>query len=137
MRLIFALVWLIASVSAVASPCDGVDQSLPDERKAVLAPIVSKQLASKIDIHSVEVMRSFHFKDWFILYIDPKTADEAFLFYNGDPINHLYLLAWPDAFSENDERQVIRTLLRGKTKGIPRPLAACFAWYVTKGATQR
>lgn len=51
-------------------------------------------------------------------------------------LTHSYLLAWPDAFSEKDEKLVLSTLSKGKTKGIPRPLATCFAWQITKGTTE-
>lgn len=132
MKRLLPFLWLIASAACIASPCDSIDRSLSPERKAVLAPVVTKQIARQIDIQSAEVLESYYYKGWYILYVDPKTADEAFLFYKGDPLSHSYFLAWPDAFSENDQRHVMRTLSRGKTKGIPRPLAECFAWHVTK-----
>ncbi|MFA6970993.1 MAG: hypothetical protein WC208_06270 [Gallionella sp.] len=137
MRYLVALVWLITTSPVFASACDGIDRSLSIERKAILAPLVTKQLAQQIDIQSAEVLESFRYKGWYILYVEPKTADEAFLFYNGDPATHSYLLAWPDAFSENDERNVLQTLSSGSTKRIPRPLARCFAWHVTQGVAQK
>lgn len=131
MRVFASFVLLALSLNAAASPCDSVRRTLTAEQKIKLEPIVTRQVSRQIDVQSAKVLESFRYRNWYILYVAPNSADEVFLFYKGDPTTNSYLLAWPDAFSENDEKAVLRTVLSGKTKGIPKELATCFAWHVT------
>lgn len=131
MRVLASFVLLAFSLNGATSPCDGVRRTLTAEQKIKLEPIVTRQISRQIDVQSVKVLESFRYRNWYILHIAPNSADEAFVFYKGDPTTNYYLLAWPDAFSENDEKAVLKTVFSGKTKGIPKELATCFAWHVT------
>ena len=131
MRIFALFVLLMLSRASVASPCDGVSKELSAEQQVELTPILTRQIANQIEVQSVKVLESFHYRNWYIFYVAPDSADEVFLFYSDNPTKSSYLLAWPDAFSENDEKNVLKAVSSGKTKGIPEKLAACFAWRVT------
>lgn len=117
-------------VSAV-SPCDNVDRSLTKNSKAALAPAIARQLGSK----RVDVLQSFRFEGWTILYVDSHDADEAFLFYAHDPLHSRYITVWGGAAAWNEERSIRAWTLKN-APGIPPKLAGCFAWHVTNDRRQ-
>ena len=113
------------------SPCDTVSRDLPSERKAVLAPEIAKQL----NVKSVDVLQSFKLGSWQIIYVNTHESDELFLFYSGDPLKTRYVTMWSGA-ARMDEEQEIRAWTLKNAPGIPRRLASCFAWHVTKSRDQ-
>jgi len=113
------------------SPCDAVSRDLPSERKAVLAPEIAKQL----NVTSVDVLQSFTLGSWQIIYVNTHESDEPFLFYSGDPLKTRYVTMWSGA-AGMDEEQEIRAWTLKNAPGIPRRLASCFAWHVTKARDQ-
>jgi hypothetical protein len=109
-----------------ASPCDTVERSLTDKSKAALSPEIAKQLRAQ----RVDVLQSFRFEGWTIIYVDSHEADEAFLFYSHDPLHSRYITMWSGAAAINEE-QSIRAWTLKNARGIPPKLASCFAWHVT------
>lgn len=120
--------WLILAVSPVwaASPCDGVDRSLTNERKAALAPAIAGQLKAK----RVNVLQSFRYGKWSIIYVDNHQWDNGFLFYSGAPQRSHYITVWGGVALPNEEREIRKWTLKNAA-GIPPRLAGCFAWHVT------
>ncbi len=114
-----------------ASPCDNVDRGLTDKIKMEWAPAIARQLHAQ----KVDVLQSFQFGGWSIIYVDSHEADEAFLFYSHDPLRSHYVTMWSGA-AMRDEQQSIKAWTLKNAPGIPQPLAGCFAWYVTNGRTQ-
>jgi hypothetical protein len=113
-----------------ASPCDNVDRSLTEDSKAALAPAIASQLHAQ----KVDVLQSFRFDGWTILYVNSHNADETFLFYPHDPLNTRYITMWSGAAAWNEERSIRKWTLKN-APGIPKKLASCFAWHVTSDRT--
>lgn len=117
----------LLSLAAHAAPCDGIDRTLTEERKAELAPVVAKQ----IKVKTVDVLQSYRDGTWHILYAKTHVTDNAFIFYKADPLKSTYVVAWGGQ-ARPDEEATIARWINGKAKGIPPKLAKCFAWHVTK-----
>jgi 2-C-methyl-D-erythritol 4-phosphate cytidylyltransferase len=128
MRLTIALFIILFGSAAAGAPCDGIDSSLSTETKVTLAPVIAKQLQTT----TVDVLSSLKSGAWTILYVNPHDADQAFLFYSGDPLTSRYVTLWAGA-ATRDEESSIRKWVQANAPGAPSPLARCFAWYVTKG----
>ena len=111
-----------------AAPCSGVDRSLTREQKAAVAPEIARQLQVK----AVDVMQSFHAGGWSIFYVDTHETDDAYVFYSRVPARGRYVTLWGGA-ATTDEEHAIRMWTIKNAPGIPRNLAGCFAWSVTKG----
>jgi hypothetical protein len=113
------------------SPCDNVDRSLTDTSKTVLAPVIASQLHAK----KVDVLQSYRFDGWTILYVNSHDSDETFLFYSHDPLHNRYITMWGGAAAWNEEQSIRKWTLKN-APGIPRKLASCFAWHVTSDRDQ-
>lgn len=107
--------------------CSGVDRTLPKEPTKALGPVIAKQLDAK----RAEISQSFRFDGWSILYVSTGEADDAFVFYSGDPMRNKYVTLWGGLALENEEKEIRAWTLKN-APGIPRTLANCFAWLVTK-----
>jgi hypothetical protein len=120
--------WLVLAVSPVwaASPCDGVDRSLTKERKETLAPVIAKQL----NVKRVDVLQSFRYAKWSIIYIDNHESDNGFLIYSGDPLRSHYITVWGGVALPKEEQEIRKWTIKNAA-GIPPRLAGCFAWHVT------
>jgi len=117
----------IFGFSANASPCDGIDdRPISAERKAVLTPVIADQLNSK----NVKILRLFSADDWNIIYVETPDSDPPFVFFKGSPIDSRYITLWSGGATIFDEQNINEWVLKN-APGIPRHLAACFAWYVT------
>ncbi len=114
--------------ASAGTPCTKHQRYLPPEQTARLQSLVSKQL----DIPSISVLATFAFDTWLVLYIDTHRSDEVFLFYPADPSTVSYSTMWSGAASRA-ESKAIESWALTNAKGIPRPLAQCFAWYATAG----
>jgi len=104
-----------------------VDRTLPKERTKALGQVIAKQLDAK----QAEISQSFRFGGWSILYVSTGEADDAFVFYSGDPMRSKYVTLWGGVALENEEREIRAWTLKN-APGIPRTGANCFAWHVTK-----
>jgi hypothetical protein len=129
--LLLAVGFAIPRFAWSASPCDGVDRGLTDKSKAEWAPVIAKQLHAQ----KVDVLQSFRFEDWSIIYVDTHESDNAFLFYSHGPLRSHYVTVWGGA-AMKDEEQSIKVWALKNAPGISQKLAGCFAWYVTNARTQ-
>lgn len=127
MKLLALCLLSFASCAASASPCDGVDRSLSANRKSQLAPVIAKQL----NVESAEILQSYRYRGWYIIYVGTHVSDEAFLFFSGDPTQGKYLTTWGGGAAASEEPEIKQWVLKN-AKGIPPKLAGCFAWHVTK-----
>jgi len=121
----------LVSASAMANPCSVINLNLSENRKKILAPV----LARKMTLESVEVLESYRYGGWQIIYVDTIVSDGAFLFFKGNPLKMQYKTFWAgEAFSY--EEQIVKTWALKNAKGIPEKLASCFAWHVTQNRSQ-
>lgn len=116
----------IRSVRA-QNACSGVDRTLSSERAKLLGPFIAKQLDAK----KAEISQSLRFGGWTILYVSTGEADDAYVFYSGDPTRNRFVTLWGGVALESEEGE-IRTWTLKNAPGIPLTLAKCFAWHVTK-----
>ena len=139
MKLLVALALVVLASTAHASPCAGVDRRLTEERKKALAPVLRKQLLQLLpSLESVDVVQSFHVRNWYIIEVETHISDQSYLFYDAEPTEAPYLTVWGGSVpaTEEEYRSIVDTLSRGKTRGIPKALANCFAWHMTKRINQ-
>jgi len=127
-------------VAVIASPCAGIDRSLSETRKEQLAPVISTHLnsqlapgiAGRINLKTSDVLQSFRYGKWHIVYVNTHLTDEPFLFYQSDPVqSRSYITIWAGAATRNEE-DAIRQWVRTNAPSIPNKLSNCFAWHVTK-----
>lgn len=128
---LLAFIGVAGQLAWSMTPCEDVDRSLSNSSKAALSPIIASQLHAK----KVDVLQSFKFAGWSIIYVDTHDSDEAFLFYSSDPLRSQYLTVWSGAAAWNEEQSIKAWALKN-APGIPPKLAACFAWHVTKDRDQ-
>jgi hypothetical protein len=117
---------LLCGQRATAAPCSGIDRPIDAARKAQLAIPIATQLKSD----HVTVLKYMAVKDWSIVYVETPDSDPPFVFFRGDPSNTRYVTLWSGAATIHEEQDIKRWAMNN-APGIPRPLAACFAWYVT------
>ena len=111
-------VLLLASaiaMDATASPCSGVNRDLAEGRKAQLAPVIAKQL----NTDSVNILQSFRYRTWYIVYVETHATDETYLFFAADPLNARYLTTWGGGAAPSEKADV-EQWVRQNAKGIPR-----------------
>ena len=126
------LILLIATAAQGArGPCDGVDRSVAIERKAKL----ERHVARLFKVPKAEVLQSFRLGAWNILYVETYDSDEPFVFFRGDPLKTSYITLWSGAAGYNEEEEIF-DWTRENAPGIPRRLARCFAYHVTKARDQ-
>jgi hypothetical protein len=107
--------------------CSSVDRTLTKERGAALAPAVATHLHAK----HAEISQSFRYGGWSILYVSTGEADDAYVFYSADPLQGKFVTLRSGIALEGEEQE-IRDWTFKNAPGIPRVLARCFAWHVTK-----
>jgi hypothetical protein len=123
-----ALTFSTATLAVRAeNACSRVDRTLPKERAKGLGPVIAKQL----DVKRAKISQSFRFGDWSVLYVSTDETDDAFVFYSGDPMRSRYVTLWGGVALESEETEIRAWTLKN-APGIPRILANCFAWHVTK-----
>jgi hypothetical protein len=110
----------------VLNPCSGVSRELSDQEGKSLAPVIALQLGYK----EVHVLQRFNYETWNIVYVETYQSDEAFLFYDGNPLTHRYITTWGGGASRDEEDSVKRWIIEN-AHGVPDKLATCFAWHVT------
>lgn len=110
-----------------ATPCEGIDRDFSKKGKSRLANAIKKQLRLK----AVDVLETFGSEGWSIVYVDTKISDEPYLLYSDDPIfARKPVTQWSGAAMIFETSAVERWVL-DNAPGIPKRLAACFAWHVT------
>jgi hypothetical protein len=130
---ILGLLVLMAGTPSMwaGSPCYGVKRGLTNNRKHALAPKIAKEL----HLRNVDILQSFQFGKWNIIYVDTHESDEQFLFYADDPLKEKHITEWSGAAFINEEQEIKHWTIKN-APGIPSRLAACFAWHVTKDSGQ-
>ncbi len=140
MKQIIGLILLLVSTNALCSPCAGVDRRLSDAQRHSLVPALERHLNNQlgqelgqvIRLSAEDVFKSFRVGKWHIVYLNSHVSDEPFLFYSSAPSQaERYITAWAGA-ATSDEGPAIYAWVRHEAPGIPKKLASCFAWYVTK-----
>ena len=110
-----------------ATPCAGVDRGLTDARRRELASAIKRQEKSE----NVDILGSFAFEEWHIVYIDDGLSDPPYLFYSGNPtIVKRAITAWSGTAFIFETTEVRDWVLKN-APGISDHLASCFAWHVT------
>lgn len=95
--------------------------------------MLAKQLSAKgIVTTNVDVLASYRYQGWSILYVDTHVSDDAFLIYAHNPLDSAYVTEWGGAATQSEEKWMRGWTLKN-APGIPSKLANCFAWYVTNG----
>src|SRR5215467_10190565 len=109
-KLLKQCLWLMVATSPLcaSSPCDGVDRSLTDQRKATWAAVIAKQLR----VQRVDVQQSFRHGGWSIIYVHTPDSDPPFLFYSGDPQRPHYVTLWSGVALRNEQEDIRRWTLK-------------------------
>lgn len=116
-----ALVWVDAT------PCNGVDRQLIQNPKPALASSIAKQL----EVKAVDLLQTYSYAGWTIVYVDTHVSDEPYLFYSGDPIQAKHpVTLWSGAATIFETSEIEQWVLQN-APGIPKKLASCFAWHVS------
>jgi hypothetical protein len=124
-----------------AHPCGDVDRSLTESEKVSLAPALESHMKTQFDpslftlimVQRNDVLGMFRAGGWYIVHVNNHATDDPYLFYSTDPTraSH-YVGAWGGAAAA-DEGPKIQAWVTKEMSGIPKALAKCFTWYVTKG----
>ena len=116
---------------AQATPCSAYRRALDPPGTAALAQVVAAQM----QVPAVKILDVFQFGSWHMVYVDTHAADEAVLFFPGDPVRHHYSKLWSGA-ARRTEALALREWARAGIPGLPPGLANCFGWYVTQGRSR-
>ena len=122
---------LIAVSCANASPCDRVSQPLTSAQRSNLSAAVAGQLQTV----TAKILHAYRLGNWYLLYADTPDADEAFVFYRGDPLSHQYVALWSGAGAKTGQSE-LRSWARLNAPGVPETIAKCFAWSAVAGRTR-
>jgi hypothetical protein len=125
-RLLLVSLFLISVMSWAKGGCGDVDRSISDEQKKQLAAPIAAQL----HVDHVEVLRSYRYHEWTIIYVETYETDNTFLFFSGNPLTQPFVTTWSGVASAKEERKILQWVLKS-APGIPTELARCFAWHVT------
>lgn len=132
------------------TPCDGIDQSLAHERVATLTKAIDIQLKSPTPpVRGIvvfgananlglQVLRSWRYDGWSIIFAVTDLSDPLYLFYPRDPETSNFVAVWGGMIPlnpDNDDaaaeaQRNIQAWAIREVPDIPRELAGCFAWYV-------
>ena len=113
------------------SPCDNVDRSLTDTSKTVLAPVIASQLHAK----KVDVLQSYRFDGWTILYVNSHDSDETFLL--SPTTRSITVTSQCGVVPRHGMRS--KASESGHSKTLQVSLGSwlsCFAWHVTSDRDQ-
>ncbi len=127
----FYMILLIFSLNSSVEAktlCEGLSLELTEIQHKNWSESIAKQLNTS----SVDILFILGSGQWRIVYVDTHQADQAFLFYSNDPTDNRYINLWSGA-ARHSETSVIKKWALKNIPNIPKKLASCFAWYVTKG----
>ncbi|MGZ3771471.1 MAG: hypothetical protein ACXVCP_09120 [Bdellovibrio sp.] len=131
--LIATVVFYTTSLAVMAAtfPCSEINRTLADKDKLNLAATIADQLKKDFkNVKNVEVLQSYQYENWRIIYVATHVSDAPFLFYSGDPKINSYVTLWSGGAKRSEEEDIYRWVL-SHAKGIPSKLARCFSWHVT------
>ena len=72
-----------------------------------------------------KVLHAYRLGNWYLFNVDTRVADEAYVFFRGDPLTRHYAALWEGGSGSQPE---LRTWARQNAPGIPEALAKCFAF---------
>lgn len=78
------------------------------------------------------MLLSFKYEGWTILKVSGQKMEDAYLFYAEDPAKSKYVNLWAGVALIDEEDDIYKWVLQNVPR-IPKVLARCFAWHVTKG----
>lgn len=125
--LIISLTLVAKTNSSTTTPCNNVKIELTTNKNDKLCSAI----ASQLNVEDIDILQTFTFKNWSILYVDPHVADMVFLFYNSNPLKKHFVYSWSGAAMSNEELS-IQNIVINAISNIPQDLAYCFAWHVTR-----
>jgi hypothetical protein len=118
------LVWI------ASNPCKSIDRSRPsDERKKELVAAFAEQLK----MPATDIEDSFASEGWSIHFVSHPHLENQYLFYSGDPTKAAKPITEFSGSGPFYETSEIEKWVLENAPGIPRGLAACFAWHFTLG----
>jgi len=123
---IISLAFSVSHPAWSQSPCGGINRGLSKGDQIGLSRRVSDLQGRRVD-----VLQSFRFHGWTILFVEPYTSDEEDLFFAHDPFSSRYVALWGGGVAPTFEKKNVRRWVLKNAQGVPRKLASCFAWYVT------
>jgi hypothetical protein len=117
--------------------CRGVDFTLSESEKNVLAPAIARQL-KEVDVYHqdsvVEITDSLRYGGWWLLAVQNGLSDGAYLFYPGDPRQTMFVKTWGGAATIYEGPDMEHWTIANVPK-IPKHLARCFSRYVLTHGT--
>lgn len=111
-----------------SKPCQEIDHTLAADREKTLAEAVAKQLK----VSEVKIETSFFSEGWSVLLVTNPSWEDQYLFYSGDPTTSESVTTFGGSAPFWAAGDIEQTIL-AEAPGIPRGLAACFAWHITLG----
>ncbi|HEX4858139.1 MAG TPA: hypothetical protein VFV17_03905 [Usitatibacteraceae bacterium] len=128
----------LATLSASALPCDRIDRSLTDAWKAQNLSAITRHVRRDLGVAGtgtnagpIEIQALFRSGIWAIVRVDPRIADETWLFYRKAPHEGRDFVAAFTGEVKAGEGAAVRKWLRKNVLGLPRELGSCFVWHVT------
>jgi|WetSurMetagenome_2_1015567.scaffolds.fasta_scaffold03766_2 hypothetical protein len=125
-KILLMSLFLISVTGFAKGGCGDVDRSISEEQKKQLAPVIAAQL----HVEHVEVLESYRYNEWSIIYVETYETENTFVFFNGNPVTQPYVTTWSGVASAKEERKILQWVFKS-APGIPVELARCFAWHVT------
>lgn len=112
--LALVFVYRVAAAPGFASPASS---------SRLLSPRV---IASQLHINKTTSLGSLHYSGWYMIHAETPANDPPFLFFNGDPMHHRYVVLWSGGEWSGEVSSIERWVLKN-ARGIASKLASCFA----------
>ena len=110
------------------SPCVGLYNHVNGVDRKLISINIQRYLSDK----SIDVVELYSINNWYFVHVASEKTDDAFLFFNQNPIKRRPISVWAGA-ARLDEGASIRRWVSSNVPGIPNRLAKCFSWRVTVG----
>ncbi len=98
-------------------------------RQDVRALLISSQFEESGGLVEAEIR--LEFRDWNVVWVQPRLADHSYLFFASDPGKSEPVGSWGGVAAPFEEREM-NIWVTQNIPGVPSELAACFAWFVSK-----
>lgn len=109
------------------SPCTGVSRTIAGNEKKELISALKHQFKQE----QIEILDTFKYGGWYILFSTAGEGDEPYLFYPQNPtLAKEPIKSWSGAATFFETEEIYQGILKD-TPQIPIKLAQCFSWHVT------